>query len=202
MLMDRFLRPGRWTGLSRNFSGHWTALRTVRQSIPAIPLTYHGEGLWVTQPDFSVMPYLGEELNEVASQLAILNSPWLNHECATKQMAGYSFGTYLPPIYTAGSARVVADNICSSAREAWTGRCRTEQAFGPLCLLEMPPLTYFMAGTISVPQYFRLVTELVPCGLVLDIGHLWTVYRYTAARRHHRLRSLSSDSWTSFPWSG
>ena len=29
----------------------------------------------------------------------------------------------------------------------------------PLVLLEMPPLTYFVAGTISIPTFFRLVTE-------------------------------------------
>ena len=121
MLMDRFLSQEGGPAYLEIFRATETALRTVRQSIPAIPLTYHGEGLWVTQPDFSVMPYLAEELNEVASQLAILNSPWLNHECATKQMAGYSFGTYLPPMYTAGSARVVADNIALVQEELGSG---------------------------------------------------------------------------------
>ena len=198
MLMDQFLSQEGGPAYLEIFRATETALRTVRQSIPAIPLTYHGEGLWVTQPDFSVMPYLAEELKEVASQLAILNSPWLNHECATKQMAGYSFGTYLPPIYTAGSARVVADNI-ALVQGNLDRALRTEQAFGPLCLLEMPPLTYFMAGTMSVPQYFRLVTELVPCGLVLDIGHLWTVYRYTAARRHLSLEEFIERFLDEFP---
>jgi hypothetical protein len=63
----------------------------------------------------------------------------------------------------------------------------------------MPPLTYFIAGTISVPQYFRLVTELVPCGLVLDIGHLWTVYRYSAARRHLSLEEFIERFLDEFP---
>ncbi len=72
---------------------------------------YHGEGLWITQPDFSKPPHLHGDLDDVISQLHILKSPWLNHECATKQMAGYSFGTYLPPLYTVESAKVVADNI-------------------------------------------------------------------------------------------
>ena len=52
---------------------------------------------------------------------------------------------------------------------------------------------------MSVPQYFRLVTELVPCGLVLDIGHLWTVYRYTAARRHLSLEEFIERFLDEFP---
>jgi hypothetical protein len=53
----------------------------------------------------------------------------------------------------------------------------------PLVLLEMPPLTYFVAGTVAVPRFFQLVIQSAPCGLVLDIGHLWTVYRYSGAWR-------------------
>ena len=175
-----------------------TALRSVRRNIPAVPLTYHGEGLWVTQPDFALVPFVEEELDDVASQLAILGSPWLNHECAAKQMAGYSFGTYLPPLYTAESAKVVASNI-ALVQEKMDRACRSEDAFGPLFLLEMPPLTYFMAGTMSVPEYFRFVTELVPCGLVLDIGHLWTVYRYTVARWQSSLEDFVDRFLNDFP---
>ena len=63
----------------------------------------------------------------------------------------------------------------------------------------MPPLTYFMAGTMSVPEYFRLVTERTPCGLVLDIGHLWTVYRYTAASRQSSLAQFVERFLDEFP---
>jgi uncharacterized protein len=179
-LMHRFLREEHRPAYLEIFRANQTVLRSVRQHVPAVPLTYHGEGLWVTQPDFPLMPYLEQDLNDVAAQLTILGSPWLNHECATKQMAGYSFGTYLPPLFTAESARVVAENI-ALVQEKMDRARQPDQAFGPLFLLEMPPLTYFMAGTMSVPEFFDLVTELVPCGLVLDIGHLWTIYRYTDA---------------------
>jgi uncharacterized protein len=197
-LMARFLSEEHRPAYLEIFRADDTAVRSVRQSIPAVPLTYHGEGLWVTQPDFPVMPFLEEELHHVVSQLAILGSPWLNHECATKQMAGYSFGTYLPPLYTAESARVVADNI-TLVQERMDRMHPSARAFGPLFLLEMPPLTYFMAGTMSVPEYFGLVTELVPCGLVLDIGHLWTVYRYTAARQRLSLERFVERFLEDFP---
>jgi uncharacterized protein (UPF0276 family) len=113
-------------------------------------------------------------------------------------MAGYSFGTYLPPLYTSESARIVASNI-AVVQEKMDRARRPAQEFGPLFLLEMAPLTYFMAGTMSVPQFFRLVTERVSCGLVLDIGHLWTVYRYTAARRQGSLEQFIERFLDEFP---
>jgi uncharacterized protein len=175
-----------------------TALQVVRKHLPTIPLAYHGEGLWVTQPDFSDASFFDEEIDEVARQLETLQSPWLNHECATKQMAGYSFGTYLPPLYTVESARVVAGNI-ALLQEKIDRAIGHGQVFGPLFLLELPPLTYFMAGTISIPLFFRLVTDQVSCGLVLDIGHLWTVYRYTAAGRQLSVEQFVERFLDEFP---
>ena len=63
-------------------------------------LTYHGEGLWVTQPEMADSTMFRQELSESVEQLMILQSAWLNHECATKYLAGYHYGTYLPPLYT------------------------------------------------------------------------------------------------------
>jgi len=113
-------------------------------------------------------------------------------------MAGYSFGTYLPPLFTAESARVVAENI-ALVQEKMDQVRQPDQEFGPLFVLEMPPLTYFMAGTMSVPEFFDLVTELVPCGLVLDIGHLWTVYRYTAVGQQLSLERFVDRFLDEFP---
>ena len=174
------------------------ALKTVSRQVVEVPFAYHGEGLWITQPDFLATPSAHDEIDDIISQLLILKSPWLNHECATKQMAGYSFGTYLPPLYTVESANVVAENI-GIVQAKMDERRSSGKQFGPLFLLEMPPLTYFMAGTLAVPSYFRLVTDLTPCGLVLDIGHLWTVYRYSAAHRHMALEDFVEQFLAEFP---
>ena len=175
-----------------------TVLKAVRQSFAGVPLAYHGEGLWVTQPEFRLTPVFEQELDGVALELNALGSPWLNHECATKQMGGYSFGTYLPPLYTPESAYLVADNI-GLVQERLDRDCTKADSFGPLFLLEMPPLTYFMAGTLEVAEYFRLIVERTPCGLVLDIGHLWTVYRYSAARKHSSLEEFVDRFLDAFP---
>jgi len=197
-LMGRFERHCCRPAYLEIFRATKTALHAVRRSFPDMPLTYHGEGLWITQPEFGRAPRFEDELHEVSSQLRILASPWLNHECATKQMAGYSFGTYLPPLYTPASAAVVAENI-ALVQERLDDQCRIAEGFGPLFLLEMPPLTYFMAGTMEIPQYFHLITERTPCGLVLDVGHLWTVYRYSPALRQSSLEAFAAKFLDAFP---
>jgi len=172
-------------------------LGTVRRHFPGMPMAYHGEGLWITQPDFPDSPCLDEDLRETVRQLGTIQSYWLNHECAAKQMAGYSFGTYLPPLYTVTSADVTADNIALVQRTVdltWEGG-----AEAPLFLLEMAPLTYFSAGTLGIPEFFRIVTDRVACGVVLDIGHLWTLYRYTAVRRKERLEQYVGRFLEAFP---
>jgi uncharacterized protein (UPF0276 family) len=197
-LMNRFQGSASRPAYLEIFRAATPALRAVRQSMGGLPLAYHGEGLWITQPDFTSMPFFESEVDQVASELNLLGSPWLNHECATKQMGGYTFGTYLPPLYTAESADQVAGNI-ALVQERLDKRRRPGEAFGPLFLLEMPPLTYFMAGTISVPDFFRMVTERTPCGLVLDIGHLWTVYRYSVASRDSSLEQFVERFLDEFP---
>ena len=47
----------------------------------------------------------------------------------------------------------------------------------------MPSLTYFVAGTLPIPTFSRVVNEKVPSGFVLDVGHLWTVFLYAGAWR-------------------
>lgn len=180
------------------FKATTTALTTVRQALPDIPLAYHGEGLWITQPDVQASPLFHQDVGETVTQLNRIQSLWLNHECATKQMAGYSFGTYVPPLYTRLSAEVVAANIVT-VQQMMDRQGRRADGAAPLFLLEMPPLTYFSAGTIPVSHFFRLITALAPCGLVLDIGHLWTVYRYTGACRRLSLERFVEEFLGEFP---
>ena len=193
-LRERGLQPG----YLEVFKATTTALTTVRQAVPDMPLAYHGEGLWITQPEVQESLFFRQDVGETIAQLNSLQSLWLNHECAMKQMAGYSFGTYLPPLYTRLSAKVVATNI-STVQQAMDRESGRTDGTTPLFLLEMPPLTYFSAGTIPIPHFFQFVTELVPCGLVLDIGHLWTVYRYTGACRRISLERFVREFLDEFP---
>jgi uncharacterized protein len=193
-LEQRHLSPG----YLEIFRAASTALEAVRRQTPDGVLTYHGEGLWLTQPGAKEDALFKEEVLQVAGHLALLQSAWMNHECATKHMAGYTFGTYLPPLYTKSSAEIVADNACY-VQDLLDQHSRLVKGGSPLVLLELPPLTYFVAGTLSIPTFFRLVTEQSPCGLVLDIGHLWTIYRYAGAWRTRTLREFVDEFLDEFP---
>lgn len=197
-LVNTLREQGLQPGYLEVFKATTTALTAVRRAMPDMALAYHGEGLWITQPDVQESPFFQQDVSEMVTQLNSIQSLWLNHECATKQMAGYSFGTYVPPLYTELSAEVVAANI-ATVQQAIDRQGRRADGTAPLFLLEMPPLTYFSAGTIPIPHFFRLVTALAPCGLVLDIGHLWTVYRYTAACRRISLDRFVQEFLDEFP---
>ncbi len=197
-LVNRLKEQGLQPGYLEVFKATTTALSTVRQALPDLSLAYHGEGLWITQPDVQASPFFQADVDEMVMQLNSIQSVWLNHECAMKQMAGYSFGTYVPPLYTRLSAEVVAANI-AAVQQMMDRQGRQVHEAAPLFLLEMPPLTYFSAGTIPIPHFFRLVAGAVPCGLVLDIGHLWTVYRYTTACRLMSLERFVGEFLEEFP---
>ena len=192
-LVDTLERNGLDYGYLEVFKAAPAALESVRRRLPAARLAYHGEGLWVTQPDPERLSPFHAELDDAAEQLRILGSHWLNHECAAKQMAGHSFGTYLPALFTDASAEVTAANIARAQRRLDRG------GTGPLFLLETPPLTYAGFGDLGIAEFFRLVTDRTPCGVVLDIGHLWTVYRYTGEWRRRPLAAFLAELLDVFP---
>ena len=174
------------------------ALASTRKEAGNGLLTYHGEGLWITQPGMVDSTAFKQEIADAAEQLMILQSAWLNHECATKYLAGYCYGTYLPPLYTPLSAKVVADNT-RLIQHLLDQQCRLANGSTPLVLLEMPPLTYFVAGTMSIPRFFRVISEQASCGLVLDVGHLWTVFRYSGAHLDIPLTRFVEEFLNEFP---
>jgi len=193
-LHDEGLQPG----YLEIFKATNSAMQWVRRRLPEMKLTYHGEGLWVTQPDFPQSCSGRQGIAEACAHIAALGSAWLNHECATKYMAGHAFGTYLPPLYTELSARMTAENLAYLQKHL-DAQAQDDESDPTLVLLEMPPLTYFACGSLRIPAFFRAVTERAACGLVLDIGHLWTVYRYTEAWRMQTLEVFVAKFLDAFP---
>ncbi|MBI4402429.1 MAG: DUF692 family protein [Nitrospirae bacterium] len=197
-LLDAMESRGLDYGYLEIFKAASSALAAVRGRLPSALLEYHAEGLWVTQPDWTTHYPFETDLIETATHLRTLGSYWMTHECATKQMAGYSFGTYLPPLFTRASAEVTAGNIVLAQRHL--DRCgNATEHEGPLLLLEMPPLTYFGFGDFRIASFFRRIAELAPCGMVLDLGHLWTVYRYAGEWRRRSLSEFLSEFLEAFP---
>jgi uncharacterized protein (UPF0276 family) len=180
------------------FKASTASLKDVRRRLPSSLLEYHAEGLWVTQPDLLTRYPAAAEVETAAEHLQILGSSWVNFEGAAKQMAGYSFGTYLPPLLTAESADITAENLAWVQHEL-DRLLPLPHGMGPLVLLETPPLTYFSVGDLDMAGFFRRVTQQVPCGLLLDIGHIWTVYRYSADRRRLSVTQFLDEFLDAFP---
>ncbi|MBX3304039.1 MAG: DUF692 family protein [Nitrospira sp.] len=193
-LQDRHLLPG----YLEVFRTTTIALENAMKDVGDGFLAYHGEGLWVTQPGVTETRAFQQAFTETVQHLQVLQSAWLNHECATKFLAGHYFGTYLPPLYTRSSADIVSENI-RQIQSLLDQQCQLADGNTPLLLLEMPPLTYFVAGTLSLPSFFRIVCDQSTCGLVLDVGHLWTVFRYSWARRTQSLAQFVSTFLDEFP---
>ena len=174
------------------------ALEALRSRLPGLPLAYHAEGLWFTQPDWETAYAFQERLQAVARDLRILQAHWVNQECATKEMAGFAFGTYLPPLFTGASAEVTAYHTWKFQHQL--DQCDWgQQAESPLLLLECPPLSYFSIGDITYAEFFTRIAAMAPCGLVLDLGHVWTMYRYTEAWRSQDLQSFFEEFLEQFP---
>lgn len=197
-LLDSLLSQNLPYGYLEIFQSPEQALQKVRTRLPGALLECHAEGLWVTQPDWGKAYPVEASINETAGHLRTLECSWFNQECASKQMAGYSFGTYLPPLFTLASAEVTA---CNAVRlqAAMDARFSNSSKAPPLILLETPPLTYFGVGDLAYSDFFSALAERAPCGLVLDIGHVWTVYRYSGRWRAQTVREFLDEFLASFP---
>jgi uncharacterized protein (UPF0276 family) len=137
-------------------------------------LEYHADGLWYCQPEFFEAYPWHDEVETLREHTRILGSRWATHECATKQMVGYSFGTYLPPILSEESARTAGRN--AQAVQEHLGP-------GPLLLVEVPPFYYFVPGDMDLADYFSVLSEECDCGLLFDVGHLYTYYLYSGVAK-------------------
>ncbi|MEP6888951.1 MAG: DUF692 family multinuclear iron-containing protein [Nitrospirales bacterium] len=197
-LLDAVASRGLEYGYLEIFQASQSALADVRRRLPGELLEYHAEGLWLTQPEWGATETVLTDIDKTASHLATLGCHWMNHECATKQMAGFSFGTYLPALFTATSADVTAAHATQLQHSlAASGRFASDSE--PLVLLEIPPLTYFAFGDLPVTEFFRRIADQAPCGFVLDLGHVWTYYRYAGDWRHRPLTSFLAEFLDAFP---
>lgn len=197
-LLDVFASCGVGYGYLEIFKASRSALADVRGRLPGELLEYHAEGLWLTQPDWGAGEADRRDIFATASDLATLGCHWINHECATKQMAGFSFGTYLPPLFTAVSADVTAAHAMQLQHQLkQSGQFAAHRE--PLVLLEIPPLTYFAFGNVPVTEFFRRIADQSACGFVLDLGHVWTYYRYSGDWRRRSLSSFLAEFLDGFP---
>lgn len=147
------------------FRGRTIDLSRARSFVPSrLPLMYHGDCLWYTQPDFPFSPAYREEIRRANLHMDALGSPWMIHECAQKTIEGYAFGLYAPPLLSREGA-IVARNGALSLQEALEGR---------LLLVETPPFPPHPVGEMDLGEFFHIMTRETGLGIGLDIGHCLT----------------------------
>ena len=149
------------------FRGRTVDLKKAREEmIPkGIPLTYHGDTLWYTQPTFRIHPATRQEVVRANAHMDALGSGWMIHECAHKSFGGRTFGTYLPPLFSKQSAHLIRENAL------WL----MDQMEGRQLIVEIPPFPFFLAGSMHPGEFFSHILKGTPIGLGLDIGHLLTM---------------------------
>ena len=175
-------------------------LARVHAALPGVPLAYHAEGLWLIDPAMHAATPWRQAVETIARHTETIGAGWVNHECAGKQFGGYSVGTYLPPLLTDAAAEAVAVNAAwaQEGLNEWFAR-KGKPGAAPLLLLELPPLTYFGFGNLPVSEFFARIARQASCGLVLDIGHLWTHWRYRERRRFRSPESFAAEFLATFP---
>ncbi|MCL5953966.1 MAG: DUF692 domain-containing protein [Nitrospirae bacterium] len=147
------------------FRGRTIDLKELRAQLPpALPLTYHGDCLWYTQPGYSTDPEFREEERRACRHMEALRAPWMIHECAQKSMEGFDFGLYAPPLLTPEGAQVAREGALTLL-QAMEGR---------LLLVETPPFPPHPPGGMDLGDFFRILTQGTPLAIGLDLGHCLT----------------------------
>jgi hypothetical protein len=150
------------------FRGRTVDLKHAREHIvpPAIPMTYHGDALWYTDPAFEHHPAYRHETCRANRHLDVTGSPWMIHECARKAVSGRTFGYYVPPVLEPSVARIIRQN----------GLLLSSRLEGRTLLIEIPPFPFFSMGQLPCGEFFRQILEQTPLGMGLDIGHALTAF--------------------------
>jgi hypothetical protein len=172
------------------FRGPFCHLEAARDFFKnGLPLEYHADGLWFTQPRLDETPWQ-KECDKILRDTECLKSAWITHECASKEINGYFFGTYLPPLLTEESARLIGSQ---------TTRIQNYLSGGPLLLIEVPPFYTFCAGELSLAQFFKTIADSTPCGILLDVGHVYTYYLSTDWRKMISVEEFFQNFLDEFP---
>jgi uncharacterized protein (UPF0276 family) len=180
------------------FRGPVSQLGSVREYFSNhLPLEYHADSLWFTQPEFFQTPWK-KETQKIIQDTAKLESHWVTHECATKEISGYFFGTYLPPLLTRNSAELIGRQ-CTLVQECLSIHFEKENRISPLILIEIPPFYSFVVGDIPLSRFFKIIAGNSPCGFLLDIGHLYTYYLSAGLKNRIPLEAFIKMFLDEFP---
>jgi len=139
--------------------GDWKHTDAPFAGIPAsVPRTYHHEGLDPVGPQLCP----DGPIEGCAKNQQLLNPPWTVEELAVRHIDGKYTDFFFPAILNKGCVGATIANL--NAIHA--------RVPGPL-LPENAPYE-FVVGDMHLLDFLTEVAHGADCGLVLDLGHLWS----------------------------
>lgn len=139
--------------------GDWENTDHLAETIPAdIPRTYHHEGLDPVGP--KLCP--DGPIEGCIKNVGILKPHWTVEELAVRHINGHYTDFFFPCILNKQSVAATVEHL-NELHSRLTG---------PL-LPENPPFE-FAVGDMHLHDYLTEVAHGANCGIVLDLGHLWS----------------------------
>lgn len=139
--------------------GNWEHVDALFAAIPAdVPRTYHHEGLDPVGP--RLCP--DAPINGCIKNQRILNPPWTVEELAVRHIDGLYTDFFFPAILTRESLEITIVNV------------RALNARLPAPLLPENAPYEFVVGDMHLCDFMTGLAHGADCGLVLDLGHLWS----------------------------
>lgn len=139
--------------------GHWRGLEALLRSVPAdVPRTYHHEGLDPVGPQLCPDdPIAGCIQNQT-----LLSPPWTVEELAVRHIDGRYTDFFFPAILNQESLAASVANL------------NRLHARLPVPLLPENAPYEFVVGDMHLCEFMTELAHAAQCGLVLDLGHLWS----------------------------
>jgi uncharacterized protein (UPF0276 family) len=137
----------------------------VRELAGDLPVIHHLSNVAPGNPE-------GPDLERLRAQdvlSGILRASWCGEDIGVWQLGPYPLPYFAPPVFDDDVAR-------------WIGEGARQVAAGSRVpfLVETPSCSY-VAGTIDLGAFFRIVTDISGCPIVLDVSHVFS-YALAAGR--------------------
>lgn len=139
--------------------GDWEHVHDAFREIPNdVPRTYHHEGLDPVGPELCP----DGPIDGCAQNMELLNPPWTVEELAVRHIDGHYTDFFFPAILNRECVNATVANL----------NALHERLPGAL-LPEIPPFE-FSVGDMHVCDFLTEIAHQADCGIVLDLGHLWS----------------------------